>query len=242
MHACPRVDPSTVIDLDKADTEVDQLSRGVIPPDGSGRVHPLVQRVAIGEVDEVVKVEHVVHLPDRLLAAICSGSAQGEGDLGAFVGEREGNRLRGGNDAERVRVVGHLEPENLILDIGVGLVHVLEGANLLAGVIPSLVKVEGGDGERGVSGKEDRATDVSGDSIGHDFVTPSVLQASDAHDGVVETPGEDDLSLGMGTGHINLAIEAVGDQSGDAFVVRSVRNRGRDILSPGIDDITVGIH
>ena len=58
-----------------------------------------------------------------------------------------------------------------------------------------------------------RPTDVRGNSIGHDPVAPSVLKVSDSSKGDIGTPRERHVSVGMATGNVNPAEEALRDLS-----------------------------
>ena len=84
--------------------------------------------------------------------------------------------------------------------------------------------VEGTDGHRGEVGKEGRATDESGDGIGHDLVAPSMFQTADTLDSVVETPGENHDSIGMGTRGFDPAEETLRDLTLFGLVIWSERN------------------
>jgi len=103
-----------------------------------------------------------------------------------------------------------------------------ENKHTFASIIPGLEPVEGADGNRGEVGKECRTTDESGDGIGHDFVTPSMLDTADALDGVVETPGENHDSIGMGTGGFDPAEETLRNLTLFRLVIWSERNAGFD--------------
>ena len=238
-----------VVDFDKTDTK--DIHCRPVGPYTAGNVHPLVQRVASGEVDKVDEGVHVVHLPDHLLVTglvLSSRSAHRKGDFGAGIGEREANGFWGGNDAEGFWFIGGLEPEKLTQANVVGLSQVLHRVDLwrkrsiyargtspkegskhtFASIIPGLEPVEGADGNRGEIGKECRATDESGDGIGHDFVAPSMPDTTDALDGVVETPGENHDSIGMGTRGFDPAEETLRDLTLFGLVIWSERNAGFD--------------
>ena len=75
-----------------------------------------------------------------------------------------------------------------------------------------------------------RPANVRRDSIGHDFVTPGVLQVSDSSKGDVETPGEGHVSVGMATRNVNPAEEALRDLSCSRFVVWNEGNVGFDAV------------
>lgn len=119
----------TVIDLNKADTTGDRC-RGPVNPSGTSEVNPLVQGAAVGEIDEVEEVVHIVDLPDHLVLGASSGSAHREGDLGALVGEGEGNRFGSGNDAEDIWSIADLEPKHLTIGMTVGLLQELHRVDL----------------------------------------------------------------------------------------------------------------
>ena len=111
MSCVFNVNLSAVVHFNEADTS--DTRRRPIGPHSTGDVHPLIQRVAIGKVDEVEKGVHVVGRPDHLILAASSRSTHRKGDLGAIIGEREPDRFGGRNDAEGLRVIGDLDPEEL---------------------------------------------------------------------------------------------------------------------------------
>ena len=119
-----------MIHLDDANT-TSNLQRRTIIPHGTSHIHVLIQRRTSGEVDKVVYRVLVVNRPGHLATRITgSGSAHGEGDLGAGIGQREGCGLWGGGDVENLRHVGDLEPENLTIGVVVGLDQVLHRIDL----------------------------------------------------------------------------------------------------------------
>ena len=75
--------------LNDANTTSHPKQRTVIPQSTS-HVHMSMQRRASGEVDGVEYHVHVLSRPGHLLPTLIigSGSAHGEGDLGASIGER----------------------------------------------------------------------------------------------------------------------------------------------------------
>ena len=75
-----------MIHLDDAKTTND-LQRRTIIPYSTSHVHVLIQRRTSGEVDKVVYRVLVESRPGHLATRIIgSGSAHGEGDLGAGIG------------------------------------------------------------------------------------------------------------------------------------------------------------
>ena len=222
-----------------------------IRPHSAGDVHPLIQRVAIGEVDKVEKGVHVVGRPDHLILAVSSRSAHRKSDLGAIVREREPNRFGGRNDAEGHRVIGDLDPEQLTRANIVGLGQELrridlckkssiyaprnvikrENQHTFSSIIPGLEPIEGADRDRGKVGKEHRATNEGGDGIGHDFIAPCMLQSADTLNVIREAPGESHGSFGMAARRIDSAEEALGDLALFRLVVWSERNARFDATS-----------
>ena len=179
-----RVGPVTsslaVVDLDDAYSAGKRLGHTVEPND-TGHVHLLVYRDASSKIDKLVHVKGVVRRPDHLLLflGIGSGSAHGEGDFGAGVGEVDGFGFRGSDDAEDLWRVCDLDPEGLVFGGGVGLDQELHGIDLcnmgrsiyarqrrrenertFARGIPSLVPVHGGDRDGEDVWKEGRAANV----------------------------------------------------------------------------------
>jgi hypothetical protein len=127
-----------------------------------------------------------------------------------------------------------------------------------AGSIPGLVPIDGGDRVRGNVRKERRAANVGGERVGHDLVTPRVLQGPDALNGDVETPGEGHVPVRMATGHVDPAEEVLGDLSRYRVVVgregnvwfhatrnclrRVAQKEGKfSLFSTRLDDKAVGI-
>ena len=127
--------------------------------------------------------------PGHLLASflqIGSGSTRGEGEFGTGIGQREECGLWGGNNFENLWHVGNLEPENPTIGVAVGLdqdsvastsaapvqlcimEHQLKvRKRTIAGVVPDLVPVDSGDGNRRKFRKEGRAADTGGDGVGY---------------------------------------------------------------------------
>lgn len=97
-----------------------------------------------------------------------------------------------------------------------------EKKRTFASIIPGLEPTDGGSGDSGGAGKERRTTNEGGEGIGHDLVAPSVLDGSDALNGILETPGETHLSLGMSARGFDPAVEILMDLSIFALVVWSV--------------------
>jgi len=216
-----------------------------IRPQMSGDVHLLGQSMGTDKVDEIANVEQVVNLPSHLVAVLVAGSrsAQGQGDLALLVGERKSHGFRSGDDAKRLCDICGLVPENLTIDVGIGLGDELHRIDLcnkkveymrgempsvgrknkrtFAGIVPGLVPVDGGH-----AGKECRATNVGGDGVLHTLVAPSMLQTSDALNGVFVAPGQAERSLRVGTRRVHPAVEILVDLTRFAFVVWFVRAEG----------------
>lgn len=106
-----------MIDLSKADSTGD-FNWFPIVPHGSINLHPSVQGDAVGKVDEVEQLHGTVGLPDHLLLVILEisvVSAEGKGELGAFISGR-GRRGRWGSDGvEELGLIGDLD-----LELGIG--------------------------------------------------------------------------------------------------------------------------
>ena len=116
--------------LDNADT-TGNINRSAIDPQSTGHVHPLIQRVASGEVDKVGDGVQVVCLPGHRLVGIGSGPTHGEGELGVGVGKWVGHGFGGGSDGKNLWRIGNLEPENLTLSTAaIGLDQELRGVDL----------------------------------------------------------------------------------------------------------------
>lgn len=127
--------------------------------------------------------------PGHLLASflqIGSGSTRGEGEFGTGIGQREECGLWGGKNFENLWHLGNLEPENSTIGVAVGLdqdsvastsaapvqlcimEHQLKvRKRTIAGVVPDLVPVDSGDGNRRKFRKEGRAADMGGDGVGY---------------------------------------------------------------------------
>ena len=103
-----------MIHLDNSRTTRDFRGRAIEPHNPSD-VYLLIQCDTTGEVD---KCEHGVQtgrLPDHLLVSVLevdSGSAHGESEFGAGIGQREGYGFRRRDNAENFWCVGDLEPED----------------------------------------------------------------------------------------------------------------------------------
>ena len=113
----PRHLPSLVVHFDDTDpTTTGQFRRRAVEPQNAGHVHPLIQRHTSGEVDKLVHSVHIVRLPDHLLMSLLGvgpRSANGEGEIAAVEGEREGIRRWRSDNAENLRRICDLDPENL---------------------------------------------------------------------------------------------------------------------------------
>ena len=84
---------------------------------------------------------------------------------------------------------------------------------------PGLVPSDGGNWILGTFGEERRTTNVGGKRVTHNLVAPGVLQARDAHDGDVEAPGKQHISVRVATRHLDSAEEALGKLSRYRFGV-----------------------
>ena len=76
----------------------------------------MVQSDTLDQVDKIVHAVGIGRLLFHLLARVLeigSRSAHGEGEFGAFVGEREGYGFWRSNSGENPRQVGDLETVNL---------------------------------------------------------------------------------------------------------------------------------
>ena len=89
----------------------------------------------------------------------------------------------------------------------------------IAVVIPNLVPVNGGDGNRGNFGEEGRAANVSGDSIPNDLLAPRVFHGCDGSNGEVVARRENHGPISMATWDVNATEEVFGDLAGHGFVV-----------------------
>src|SRR5258705_7241315 len=78
---------STMVHLNKTKA-AGNVHHFPIGPQMTGDVHPLVQRMAIGKVDKVEKVNNVVRLPDHLVTTLEVGSrsTHRQGEFGAVKG------------------------------------------------------------------------------------------------------------------------------------------------------------
>ena len=118
-----------MIHLNHADTS--DIRRCPVGPHTTSDIHPIVYRVAIGEVDKVEEGVHIVHRPDHLsVLGIGSRSAHWKGDLAAGIGDREPHGLRGSSGGEGRWIIGDLKPENLTFANVVGLGQELNRVNL----------------------------------------------------------------------------------------------------------------
>jgi len=229
--------PLAVVHLGDPKSTSDLLSL-TLEPNGTSHVHPLVQRDASSKVNELEDGEQAVHSPDQLsFITLGSWSARRDGDLGADIGG-VGLGFWRSDDAQGFWSVGDLDPENLIFGSEIILNQELHRINLLAGVVPGLVPVHGGDRHRGKVGKEGRSTNVGRDSVTHNLVAPGVFQRSDSLNGHVETPREDHLSVRMGARYVDPTVEVFGDLSGDGFVVWYVGEARCDVFRVSLNEPT----
>jgi len=105
--------PITSVHLNNPNTTGD-FPRCTVEPHNTGDVYLLVQCDTSGGINKLECGVHIVRFPCHLLVlGTGSGSTHRKGELGAVVGEREGDGFWPRDDAGDLRRVGDLDSEDL---------------------------------------------------------------------------------------------------------------------------------